>query len=49
MRFAVEIASRGGTDVVIRWLLEGMKMDKQVLSGLLMRTLPRDLLRYLED
>lgn len=32
MKFAVEIASRGGTDMVIEWLLDEMKLDKKQLQ-----------------
>lgn len=48
MQFAIEIASRGGTDMVIEWLLSGMKMDKKRLVELLKRTLPKDILKYIE-
>ncbi len=48
MKFAIEIAARGGTDMVIEWLLNGMKEDKKTLQVLIKRTLPNDLLKYLE-
>lgn len=48
MRFAIEIASRGGTDMVIEWLLGGMKMEKSKLVLLLKQTLPKDILNYIE-
>lgn len=48
MRFAVEIAARGGTDMVIEWLTDGMVMDKHQLLRLIKRTLPNDLLKYLD-
>lgn len=48
MKFAIEIASRGGTDMVITWLLEGMKIDKKQLQAFIKRTLPNDMLKYLE-
>ena len=48
MRFAVEIASRGGTDMVIEWLIGGMKEEKTTLIALLKRTLPQDIRIYLE-
>ena len=48
MRFAVEIASRGGTDMVIDWLIGGMKEEKTTLIALLKRTLPQDIRIYLE-
>lgn len=48
MKFAIEIASRGGTDMVIEWLLNGMKSDKKQLQALIKRTLPNDMLKYLE-
>ncbi|NDL66806.1 TetR-like C-terminal domain-containing protein [Anaerotalea alkaliphila] len=47
MRFAIEIAARGGTDCIIEWLLGGMKMDKARLASLLKRTLPGDILRHI--
>lgn len=48
MHFAIDIASRGGTDMVIEWLLGGMKMEKQKLVSLLQQTLPKDILRYID-
>lgn len=48
MRFAIEIASRGGTDMVIDWLIGGMKTDKKQLQMLIKRTLPNDMLKFLE-
>lgn len=48
MRFAIEIASRGGTDMVIDWLVGGMKTDKKQLQMLIKRTLPNDMLKFLE-
>jgi AcrR family transcriptional regulator len=47
MRFAIEIAVRGGTDMVIGWLLNGMKMEKEELMRLIKRTLPNDILKYM--
>lgn len=32
MKFAIEIAVRGGTDMVIEWLLNDMKEDKKTLQ-----------------
>lgn len=48
MQFAIDIASRGGTDMVIEWLIGGMKMDKHKLVLLLKRTLPNDILKYID-
>lgn len=48
MRFAIDIASRGGTDMIIEWLLSGMKMEKAKLVYLLKQTLPNDILKYME-
>ena len=48
MRFAIDIASRGGTDMVIEWLLSGMKMEKSKLVRLLKQTLPNDILKYID-
>ena len=48
MRFAIEIAARGGTDMIIEWLRSGMKADKRQLLRLIKRTLPNDLLQYLD-
>jgi len=48
MHFAIEIASRGGTDMVIEWLLNGMKMEKSRLVCLLKTTLPSDILKYID-
>jgi AcrR family transcriptional regulator len=48
MRFAIDIASRGGTDMVIEWLLSGMKMEKDKLAWLLKQTLPNDILKYID-
>ncbi len=47
MCFAIEIAARGGTDMIIEWLRGGMKEDKRQLLYLIKRTLPGDLLQYL--
>lgn len=47
MSFAVEIAVRGGTDMVIDWLMHDMPIDKHRLCALIRRTLPADLLEYL--
>lgn len=48
IRFAIDIASRGGTDMIIEWLKGGMKMDKKKLVELLKRTLPNDILCMVE-
>lgn len=48
MRFAIDIATRGGTEMVIEWLLGGMKMEKQRLVMLLKGTLPKDILKYID-
>lgn len=48
MCFAIDIASRGGTDMVIEWLLGGMKMEKEKLVLLLKQTLPKDILKYID-
>lgn len=47
IRFAIDIASRGGTDMVIEWMLSGMKMEKSKLILLLKETLPKDILKYI--
>lgn len=49
MQFAIEIAARGGTDMVIKWLLDGMKEDKKQLMKLIKKTLPTDILKYLQN
>jgi AcrR family transcriptional regulator len=48
MKFAIEVAARGSMDMVISWLLNGMKEDKKLLVKLIKRTLPMDLLNYLQ-
>ena len=48
MQFAIEIAARGGTDMIIEWLVRGMPEDKAELQALIKRTLPNDLLKFLE-
>ncbi|MCD2493567.1 TetR/AcrR family transcriptional regulator [Lacrimispora sp. NSJ-141] len=48
MQFAIDIASRGGTDMVIEWLMGGMKIEKEKLISLLKQTLPPVILRYLD-
>ena len=48
MQFAIEIAARGGTDMIIEWLVRGMPEDKAELQTLIKRTLPNDLLKFLE-
>lgn len=48
MQFAIDIASRGGTDMVIEWLFSGMKMEKKKLVQLIKRTLPTDILKHID-
>lgn len=48
MQFAIDIASRGGTDMVIEWLLNGMKTEKSKLVWLLKHTLPNDILQHID-
>lgn len=48
MKFAIEIAARGGTDMIIEWLINGMKEDKYNLQRMIKRTLPNDMLKYLK-
>ena len=47
LQFAIEFAARGGTDMVIEWLLSGMKLPPQRLVKLLKQTLPQKLLQYI--
>ena len=47
MQFAIEIAVRGGTDMVIDWIRNDLPIGKVQLRDLIRRTLPNDLLRYL--
>lgn len=47
MNFAIKIASSGGTDMVIEWLLSGMKKEKHDMVRLIKRTLPQDILNVL--
>lgn len=47
MQFAIEIASLGGTHIIIQWLFTGMKEDKHFLKDLIKRTLPTDILLYI--
>ena len=47
LQFAIEFAARGGTDMVIEWLLSGMKLPPQRLVKLLKQTLPPKLLQYI--
>lgn len=47
MRFAIDIAVHGGTDMVIQWLIGGMKMDQKKFMQLIKRTLPNDILKYI--
>jgi len=47
MQFAIEIASRGGTEMIIEWLFKGMNMDKKQLISLIKQTLPNDILNYI--
>ncbi|MDO5521573.1 MAG: TetR/AcrR family transcriptional regulator C-terminal domain-containing protein [bacterium] len=49
IRFAIDIASIGGTDMIIEWLKNGMKMKKEKLVELLKRTLPNDILIMVEQ
>ncbi len=48
MQFAIKIASYGGTDLVIEWLLNGMQEDKIEFKNNIKSTLPPILLRYLQ-
>ncbi|WP_350343139.1 TetR/AcrR family transcriptional regulator C-terminal domain-containing protein [Proteinivorax tanatarense] len=48
MKFAIEIACRGGTDMISQWLVNGMKIDKEQLVQLIKQTLPNDILRYID-
>jgi AcrR family transcriptional regulator len=48
MKFAIEVAAWGSMNMVINWLLNGMKEDKMLLVKLIKRTLPMDLLAYLQ-
>ena len=48
IQFAIAIAARGGTDMIIEWLVRGMPEDKAELQTLIKRTLPNDLLKFLE-
>ena len=48
MQFAIEIASRGGADMVVKWVMGGMAENKVRLKDLIKRTLPLDLLQYLQ-
>ena len=47
MQCAIEIAVRGGTDMVIDWIRNDLPIGKIQLRDLIRRTLPNDLLRYL--
>lgn len=47
MQFAIEIAVRGGMEMVIEWLVGGIPIDRTALRDLIKRTLPNDLLAYL--
>lgn len=48
MKFAIEIAARGGTEMIIEWLKNGMQEDKNTLIMFLKRTLPQDILYFVE-
>lgn len=47
MQFAIKIAASGGTDMIIDWLVTGMKEEKSVIVNLIKRTLPSDILKHL--
>jgi AcrR family transcriptional regulator len=49
MRFSIDIAARGGTDMVIEWLVGGMKMEKARLVCLIKQTLPNDILQHTQS
>lgn len=47
LKFAIDIASVGGTYMVIKWLRSGTKIEKRRLVELIKMTLPNELLQYL--
>lgn len=47
MKFAIRIASCGGTDMILEWLIGGMSMEKSELVCHLKATLPQDILKFL--
>ena len=49
MQFAVRIAATGGTNMIVEWLLGGMKMEKQELVRHIKHTLPIDILKFLQN
>ena len=48
-KFAVRIAATGGTNMIVEWLLGGMKMEKQELVRYIKHTLPIDILKFLQN
>ena len=48
VQFAIEIAARGGADMIMQWLISGMAMEKDLLCDLIIKTMPVCILRYLD-
>jgi AcrR family transcriptional regulator len=48
IQFAIEIAVRGGTDMVIDWIMHDMPISKVQLKDWIKRTLPNDLLSLIQ-
>lgn len=47
MRFAIEIAVRGGSDMVMQWILGNWEMPAERLASLICETLPEEIKKYL--
>lgn len=46
LKFSIDIAVRGGTDMVITWMLDGMKIPKKRFAELMKLSLPPLILKY---
>lgn len=49
MQFYIEIAARGGTDMVIEWILQDNRPTKEGLARLLKQSLPVEILKYIAE
>ena len=48
LQFAVEIAVRGGTEMIILWVRGDLPMEKEELCSLLIEILPAEIYRYIK-
>lgn len=49
LRFSIEIAARGGTDMVIEWIRGGMKLPKKRFVELIKLSLPGEMIKFISN